>query len=123
MLCREAQPAERRELERANGGRLRRINHLEDAHQSNAPVDTNVLPDHLTIILRATAQLDAFPEAKAAFIRAAQNWENLIKSPVTIYIDVDYGPNNLEHRGLRAFSAPPVRQALAAFLINRFARI
>ncbi|KAA0252789.1 MAG: hypothetical protein EDX89_17185 [Acidobacteria bacterium] len=44
------------------------------------------------INLRATAQLDAFPEAKAAFIRAAQFWESKIASPVSIIIDVDYGP-------------------------------
>lgn len=46
----------------------------------------------LRITLRATAQLEAFPEAKAAFIRAAQNWENQILSPLSIVIDVDYGP-------------------------------
>jgi len=37
------------------------------------------------------SQLDANPDAKAAFIRAAQNWETIILSPITIYIDVDFG--------------------------------
>ncbi len=45
----------------------------------------------LRVTLRATAQLDGFPEARAAFIRAAQNWESRILSPITIIIDVDYG--------------------------------
>ena len=35
-----------------------------------------------------------FSPAKAAFVRAAQAWENIITSPVTIYIDADVGPNN-----------------------------
>jgi hypothetical protein len=48
----------------------------------------------LTIILRATSQLDANTLAKAAFVRAADAWQTLIKSPITIYIDVDFGPTN-----------------------------
>jgi hypothetical protein len=47
---------------------------------------------HMNIILRGTSQLDANPEAKAAFERAAQIWENLIANPITIYVDVDFGP-------------------------------
>src|SRR5438128_3449504 len=54
----------------------------------------NDLPAHLTIILRATAHLDANAPAKAAFVRAAATWENQILSPVTIYIDADFGPDN-----------------------------
>jgi uncharacterized protein (TIGR03437 family) len=46
---------------------------------------------NLRIILRATAQLENFPEAKAAFIRAAQNWESQILTPISIIVDVDYG--------------------------------
>jgi hypothetical protein len=47
---------------------------------------------HMNIILRGTAQLDANPEAKAAFERAAEVWEKLIANPITIYVDVDFGP-------------------------------
>jgi hypothetical protein len=47
--------------------------------------------DGLTITLRATQQLEGFPQAKAAFIRAAAAWEALIKNPLTIVIDVDFG--------------------------------
>lgn len=45
----------------------------------------------MNIVLRGTAQLDANPEAKAAFERAAAIWENLISNPVTVIVDVDYG--------------------------------
>lgn len=46
----------------------------------------------LTLQLRGTAQLDAYPEAKAAFIRAATSWERYISNPITVIIDVDFGP-------------------------------
>ena len=46
----------------------------------------------LTIILRGTPQLENFPQAKQAFLRAATTWENLIRSPITMIIDVDFGP-------------------------------
>jgi hypothetical protein len=48
----------------------------------------------LTIFLNGTKELEANAPAKAAFIRAAAAWESRINSPVTIYIDVDYGPTN-----------------------------
>jgi hypothetical protein len=46
----------------------------------------------LTITLRSTQQLEGFPEAKAAFLKAAATWEALIASPITVIIDVDFGP-------------------------------
>ena len=46
----------------------------------------------LTITLRSTQQLESFPEAKNAFIRAAQTWEAIIANPISIIIDVDFGP-------------------------------
>jgi hypothetical protein len=46
----------------------------------------------LTIILRGTSQLDTFPAAKAAYIRAAETWEALVRTPITVLIDVDFGP-------------------------------
>ncbi|GEM_PF-1826537 len=45
----------------------------------------------LDIILRGTAQLEANPAAKQAFINAASAWETRLKNPVTITMDVDYG--------------------------------
>ncbi len=45
----------------------------------------------LKITLRGTAQLEANPAAKAAFLRAATTWEGLIQNPITVIIDVDFG--------------------------------
>ena len=47
----------------------------------------------LQITLQATAQLEGFPQAKAAFIKAAANWEAVIQSPLNIIVNVDYGPS------------------------------
>jgi hypothetical protein len=61
--------------------------------ESHGRISTNDGPQtHLNIILRGTAQLEANAEAKAAFERAAAIWESVIANPVTIYVDVDYGP-------------------------------
>jgi hypothetical protein len=46
----------------------------------------------LTIILRATSQLENYPQAKAAFIAAAARWEAVISTPITVILDVDFGP-------------------------------
>ena len=89
--CREATLAERIEMSRNKAGNLHQINHLKNsfdeyAHSDSVQGSDNDLPAHLTIILRATDQLNA-PEhalAKAALIRAAANWESQILSPVTI---------------------------------------
>src|SRR5262249_23801634 len=47
----------------------------------------------LKIILRGSQQLDSFPQAKQAFIKAAATWEGLILTPITVIIDVDFGMN------------------------------
>lgn len=96
-FCREANARERLELEKINPKGLRQFNHLGDkALGLSAEADNAV--QHLTIILRATANLDSptgnAPAAKAAFARAAAAWENVVNSPITIYIDADYGPDN-----------------------------
>ncbi|HKN81930.1 MAG TPA: NF038122 family metalloprotease, partial [Pyrinomonadaceae bacterium] len=92
IACREASAAERSQLEVPRPQGLRQINHINEAKAVGPGAEA--LPSHLTIILRATANLQANAAAQAAFVRAATNWENLVSSPVTIYIDVDYGPNN-----------------------------
>ena len=46
----------------------------------------------LQITLRGTDQLENFPAAKAAFLQAAANWEALIDAPISIVVDVDFGP-------------------------------
>ena len=87
--CRQATADEARAISARSGKQeLHQINHLKtDAAESNAPQSAT----GLTIILRATAQLNANPTAKQAFITAAAQWESLIKDPITINIDVDYG--------------------------------
>ncbi|HST21572.1 MAG TPA: NF038122 family metalloprotease, partial [Blastocatellia bacterium] len=46
----------------------------------------------LKIIIRGTSQLQGFPLAIEAFRRAAFQWENLVRTPITVVIDVDFGP-------------------------------
>jgi hypothetical protein len=46
----------------------------------------------LRIMLRGTQQLETFPQARAAFLRAAARWSALIRNPITIVVDVDFGP-------------------------------
>jgi hypothetical protein len=48
----------------------------------------------LTIIVRGTSQLEGFPQAKQAFLRAVARWESLIRDPITIIVNVDFGPTN-----------------------------
>ena len=94
--CRVATPLEAQELEQIRPKDLRQITHVQNdaaLKGENATVE-NV--DNLTIILRATATLDANGPAKAAFIRAAQIWEAQIKSPITIYLDVHVGPQRAD---------------------------
>src|SRR6267378_3068628 len=75
-VCREATAAERREFREVDSRTLHQINHLESesfAKSGGAMTSANVLPAHLTINLRATAQLDDPNDpvkvaAKAAFI-------------------------------------------------------
>lgn len=45
----------------------------------------------LFLILRATPQLEQFPQAKAAFERAAARWESLIQDQISVIVDVDFG--------------------------------
>ena len=91
-VCREATLAEARELDKIKPTGLQRINHLNESPKSGLGAED--LPSHLTIILNGTANLNANAPAKAAFERAAAQWESRINSPVTIFIDVDYGPTN-----------------------------
>src|SRR5437868_5081526 len=120
IACREASAAERSQLEVARPQGLRQINHINEAKPSGPGAES--LPAHLTIILRATTNLQANAPAQAAFVRAATNWENLISSPVTIYIDVDYGPNNFGQAWppnvLGSTSSPPSALAIYGAMRN-----
>jgi hypothetical protein len=97
-VCRAATPAERLQLGKINTANLglhpitpARREYDSKAHGDDATSD-NVEPTK--IILLGTAQLDNYPEAKAAFNRAALIWEEQIQSPIKIYIQVDFGPTN-----------------------------
>ena len=101
VVCRVATQAERTQLDKIDPSnqRLQPINHLPSdryAHRTSRAGTTAFSATNLTIILRATTQLNdpSNAAAKAAFIRAAQNWETIILSPITIYLDVDYGTTN-----------------------------
>ena len=48
----------------------------------------------LRILLRATDQLLEFPDALLAFRRSAARWGRAITTPITVVVDVDYGPEN-----------------------------
>ncbi|MDQ3818911.1 MAG: hypothetical protein M3362_14725, partial [Acidobacteriota bacterium] len=98
VVCREATLLEKEQAGAVDTESLglQQINHLEYQKGDRA---TKALPGEnagtgLTIILRATSQLQANQTAVNAFNRAAQNWENIIQSPITVYIDVDYGTTN-----------------------------
>ncbi|HQR36614.1 MAG TPA: NF038122 family metalloprotease [Blastocatellia bacterium] len=87
-ICRDASAEEARAMrERNPQQQLRQLNHEESADFSQGQAQNG-----MKIILRGTSQLEQFPAAKAAFIRAAQRWEAVIQSPITVIIDVDYGP-------------------------------
>ena len=64
---------------------LKQISHVGEGIRTEAT--------GLTIMLRATDQLNANATAKAAFTAAAARWEALIQSSITVIIDVDFGPN------------------------------
>jgi hypothetical protein len=57
-ICREANGAERTEIEKNRPKNLRQVNHL-DMNALDAGTQTNNAGQHLTIILRATPALDA----------------------------------------------------------------
>jgi IPT/TIG domain len=89
ISCQEFRPDEGTfAQERSPAVDLHQINHL-----SGVPGQREKEPSaRLRVILRATAQLENYPPAKAAFIRAADIWESMISENITIYVDVDFGP-------------------------------
>jgi uncharacterized protein (TIGR03437 family) len=86
-ICQEATPTELSQLRRPIESADLRV--IYDGRTNAKAAEEEQI--NLRIVLRATAQLENFPEAKAAFIRAAQNWESQILTPISIIVDVDYG--------------------------------
>jgi hypothetical protein len=104
-VCREASEAERAQIaERGSGAapiviypgapQRREMIDGEQILTPSAP-DTTGLPllpsAGLRIVLHGTPQLEQNPTAKNAFIVAANRWEAIISTPITVVIDVDYG--------------------------------
>lgn len=81
--CRPATEQETSQMQSGEAVPLHRISHVNGIRAQSTG---------LQIILQATAQLENYPAAKNAFVQAAQNWESLIQTPITIVINVDYGP-------------------------------
>jgi hypothetical protein len=99
--CRDATPAEAEALGNRALVPLHQINHLKEVKVApdgtislNAVGETTTAATGMTIVLRATAQLEANPAAKQAFINAAAKWEALIANPITVVLDVDFGPTH-----------------------------
>ena len=104
-VCRPATAAERERIRQADGThviypgapRRRSVIDGQELLMQNSVEDSTglaLLPSAgLTIVLQGTAQLEANPTAKNAFIAAANRWESIISTPVTITLSVDYGPN------------------------------
>ena len=76
-----------RDLDFRSSVSLHQINHLREGAGKIEKASTG-----LTINLRATAQLEQYPQAKAAFIQAVDIWESMLSNNLTLYVDVDFGP-------------------------------
>jgi hypothetical protein len=68
------------------------------ARRGNAPVhvlarsrESLAASAGLQIVVRGTSQLESYPAAKAAILKAVARWESVITTPVTVVLDVDYG--------------------------------
>jgi hypothetical protein len=72
----------------------------------------------LHIVLRATPELDANPAAKAIFVKSAALWESWITTPITVVVDVDFGPQwfGLDYtQGAVGFTTPQMLSAEGAY--------
>ena len=139
-VCRDATPDEASALRSgASNYGLHQINHLNKIQGSNSTSASQTVESAtgLTIVLRATQQLEGNQAAKQAFINAAAKWEALIKDPITINVDVDFGttffgtpfsgPDVLGATQTRQFYAtgnyPDVRQRLINHAIGSESQI
>ena len=84
VLCQEAEPAQAEALRPSRDAGL----NLTVVPSTNVPSEIT----GLRILLRATDQLLEYPDALLAFRRAAARWERAITTPITVVLDVDYGP-------------------------------
>ncbi|MEL7363485.1 MAG: NF038122 family metalloprotease, partial [Bacteroidota bacterium] len=103
VVCRPAAGASLEQLQRTPA------NNLNLTLVSSTNTSANL--GGLRILLRATDQLLARPDALLAFRRAAALWERRITSPITVVIDVDYGP---ERFGSGTYPAGVIASATSA---------
>src|ERR1044071_2086322 len=98
--CRAANKEERDRINRhPRGGPTNFIYNgasREKARALKLPSDSTVMPAlqtsaGLRIVLHGTNALNSNPQAKNAFIVAANRWEAVIATPITVVIDVDFG--------------------------------
>ncbi|HVE71598.1 MAG TPA: NF038122 family metalloprotease [Thermoanaerobaculia bacterium] len=84
MLCRQATASEVAALRSGDVP-------LTVFGEGRSRIKANADSAGLNIVLLGTDQLNASPDAKAAFEKAAELWESRIANPITIYVKVDYG--------------------------------
>src|SRR6185369_14680529 len=98
--CRAANKAERDRLNRRSGGGRTHLIYegasREKAKALRSPSDSTPMPAlqtsaGLRIVLHGTNALSQNPQARDAFIVAANRWEAVIATPITVVIDVDFG--------------------------------
>ena len=96
--CRPATKEERDLVNSRQRGGTRRVIYSgaprDEARAAELSESTglNLLPSAgLRIVLHGTTQLDSTPAAKNAFIVAANRWEAIVATPITVVIDVDFG--------------------------------
>ena len=87
VSCRAATEAEAQAMQRNPDQELSLI-----ADETFSASSTEQVQKGLKIMLRGTPQLEEFPQAKEAFLRAARIWESVIQNRITVVIDVDFGP-------------------------------
>src|SRR6476660_4619265 len=103
-VCREATSEERQKVAARSGGGSMRVIYSGAPRRKDLPTGTQLwisdeaagLPLQvsvgLRIVLHGTSQLEQNQAAKNAFIVAANRWEAIISTPITVVIDVDFGP-------------------------------
>src|SRR5258705_3706434 len=103
IVCREATSEERQRVAGRNGGGPMRVIYSGAPRRKDLPYGSQLwisdeaagLPLQvsvgLRIVLHGTSQLEQNQAAKNAFIVAANRWEAIISTPITVVIDVDFG--------------------------------